>query len=221
MLLSQKQMLTSQNMRMPNPERFPKVNFGVWILLSLFSQRFVISKCLYYSRVLVPVPPSFILSNAFEQAEHYQLFSWVITEAFAALIVPWSLNLFIYRMYYLRLMFSLPYNRSLQGCLASLSCSSFVLCLWRRGSCMRCKNNAGIVCLKYRYAGRCVGSSKCWLRGCWLRKIRVDGKVWGRWSMTCETEIIRLLRGFQVRYHASHVLAFKAEEDCRFSSLRG
>jgi hypothetical protein len=50
--------------------------------LSLFSQRFFISKC------LVPVPPSFILSNAFEQAEHYQLFSWVITEAFAALIVP-------------------------------------------------------------------------------------------------------------------------------------
>jgi hypothetical protein len=30
MLLSQKQILTSQNMRMPNPERFPKVNFGVW-----------------------------------------------------------------------------------------------------------------------------------------------------------------------------------------------
>jgi hypothetical protein len=56
--------------------------------LSLFSQRFFISKCLDYSRVLVPVPPSFILSNAFEQAEHYQLFSWVITEAFAALIVP-------------------------------------------------------------------------------------------------------------------------------------
>lgn len=29
MLLSQKQMLTSQNMRMPNPERFPKVSFFV------------------------------------------------------------------------------------------------------------------------------------------------------------------------------------------------